>query len=171
MLSDENKLHVTISYKSIQTEFSGSPEVVMISVNEFLSKQIPVLDLAHKITINYSVAELIDNFGQYVKITSEGPRVWLSNQKLSDKDTICLQLIAAKISYMTGKANSPFVTLQELYNSTNLKPKSISSRLSEVTKAGYVEREQLEQGARYMITTQGIYWLNSVLEKKIGSKN
>ncbi len=170
MLSEEIKLRVTVSYGETRTEFSGSPEAVIVSVNKFLSKQIPNLDLADKITVNYSAGELIDKFKEYVKITSEGPRVWVSNRKLSDKDTVCLQLVAAKIGYMTGKSESPSLTLQELYNSTNLKPKSISSRLSEVSKAGYVEREQIEQGVKYKITTQGIHWLGGVLEKKIGSK-
>ncbi|MFQ6134527.1 MAG: hypothetical protein ACE5KU_01770 [Nitrososphaerales archaeon] len=168
-MSEEDKLRVTILYGTTRTEFSGSPEAVIVSVNKFLSKQIPTLDLADKITVNYSVAELIDKFKDYVKMTEEGPRVWVSNRKLSDKDTVCLQLVAAKIGYMTGKSESPSLTLQELHNSTSLKPKSISSRLSEVSKAGYVEREKIEQGAKYKITTQGIHWLNGVLEKKIGS--
>ncbi len=170
LLSEAEKLIVTISYGATRTEFSGSPEAVIVSVNKFLSKQIPTLDLADKITVNYAVAELIDKFGAYVKMTSEGPRVWTSNHKLSDKDTVCLQLIAAKIGYMTGKSESHSLTLQEIYNSTGLKPKSISSRLSEVTKAGYVEREQADQGARYKITTQGIHWFGGVLEKKIGNR-
>lgn len=169
MLSEEEKLRVTVAYGGSRAEFSGTPEAVIVSVNKFLAKQIPALDLADKISVNYSVADLIDRFGDYVKITAEGPRVWISNYKLSDKDTVCLQLVAAKIGYQTGRSETPSLTLQEIHGSTGLKPKSISSRLSEVTKAGYVEREQTEQGVRYKVTTQGIHWLSGVLEKKIGS--
>jgi len=168
-LTEENKLQVTITYGSTKTVFSGKPETVIVSVNQFLSKQIPALNLAEKITLNYSVSELIDNFKEYVKLTEEGPRIWMPNRKLSDKDTVCLQLVTAKIGHMTGNLESPSLSLQDIHNSTNLKPKSISSRLSEVTKSGYVERDHTEQGTNYKITTQGIHWLSSVLEKKFGT--
>ena len=168
-MSEENKLQVTITHGSTKTEFLGKPETVIIAINHFLTKQIPALSLAEKITLNYSVSELIDNFKQYIKLTDEGPRVWIPNQKLSDKDTVCLQLITAKIGHITGILESPSLNLQDIHNSTNLKQKSISSRLSEVTKSGYVEREHTEQGAKYKITTQGIHWLSSTLEKKLGS--
>lgn len=169
MLSEDNKLRISVSYGDSRAEFSGDPATVLVSVNNFIAKQIPALDLAHKITVNYSVTDLIKMFGDYVKITEEGPRVWTSNHRLSDKDTVCLQLVAAKIGYQTGKSESPSLTLQDIHNATALKPKSISSRLSEVSKAGYVEREQTDQGVRYKVTTQGIHWLSGVLEKKLGS--
>jgi|TARA_B100000959_G_scaffold286926_1_gene368094 predicted transcriptional regulator len=168
-LSEENKLQVTITYGSSKTVFLGKPETVIVSINQFLSKQIPALNLAEKLTLNYSISELIDNFKEYIKLTEEGPRVWMQNRKLSDKDTVCLQLITAKIGYMTGNLTSPSLTLQDIHNSTNLKTKSISSRLSEVTKSGYVERDNTDQGTKYKITTQGIHWLSGILEKKLGS--
>ncbi len=168
-MNEGNKLQVTITYGSTKAVFSGKPETVIVSINQFLAKQIPALNLAEKITLNYSVSELIDNFKEYIKLTEEGPRVWLPNRKLSDKDTVCLQLITTKIGHMTGILESPFMSLQDLHNSTNLKPKSISSRLSEITKSGYVERDHTDQGAKYKITTQGIHWLSGVLEKKFGS--
>jgi len=168
-LSEENKLQVTITYGSSKTVFLGKPETVIVSINQFLSKQIPALNLAEKLTLNYSISELIDNFKEYIKLTEEGPRVWMQNRKLSDKDTVCLQLITAKIGYMTGNLTSPSLTLQDIHNSTNLKTKSISSRLSEVTKSGYVERDNTDQGTKYKITTQGIHWLSGILKKKLGS--
>ncbi len=168
-MSEENKLQVTITYGSSKTVFLGKPETVIVSINQFLSKQIPALNLAEKLTLNYSISELIDNFKEYIKLTEEGPRVWMQNRKLSDKDTVCLQLITAKIGYMTGNLTSPSLTLQDIHNSTNLKTKSISSRLSEVTKSGYVERDNTDQGTKYKITTQGIHWLTGILEKKLGS--
>ena len=169
-LSEEKKLLITISYGNIKAELSGSPQDVLISVNNFISKQIPTLDLAEKISINYSIKELIDMFGNYIKITPEGPRVWISDRKLSDKDIICLLLVVAKISFETGKSSSISLTLQEINSSTNLNPKSISSRLSEFSKANYVEREQKDQGVRYKVTTLGINWLNGILEKKFGNR-
>lgn len=168
-MSEENKLHVTISYGGAKVEFLGPPESVLVSVNKFIAKQIPTLDLAEKISVNYSTTELVEKFGDYIKMTAEGPRVWVSDRKLSDKDKVCLQLVAAKIGYETGRVESSSLTLQEIHGSTGLNTKSISSRLSEFSKASYVEREQTDQGVRYRVTTQGVNWLNGVLEKKIGS--
>ena len=168
-MSEENKLQVTITYGSSKSVFSGKPETVIVSINQFLSKQVPSLNLAEKLTLNYSVSELIDNFKEYIKLTEEGPRVWMPNRKLSDKDIICLQLITTKIGHMTGNLVSPSLSLQDIHNSTNLKAKSISSRLSEATKNGYVKRDNTDKGTKYKITTQGIHWLSDILKKKLGS--
>jgi len=169
-VSEEPKLQVAVSYGGVKAEFSGPPEAVLLSVNRFLSRQIPTLDLAEKISINYSVADLLDMFSNFVKMTPEGPRVWPGEYRLSDKEVICLQLTAAKIGHMSGRLETPSMTLSDIQSSTGLKPKSISSRLSEVSKAGYVEREQTEQGVRYRITTQGVYWLSNVLGRKAGGR-
>ena len=107
-------------------------------------------------------------FGNYVKITPEGPRVWKNEQKLSDKDVVALQLIASKINYEMGKNPLSSLTIAEIKSRTGLNPKSISSRISEMVKWGYVERDTSEQGVKYKITTQGVHWLNQVLIKKSG---
>ncbi|MEM2101804.1 MAG: winged helix-turn-helix domain-containing protein, partial [Candidatus Nitrosocaldus sp.] len=87
-------------------------------------------------------------------------------KRLSDKEIIALQLVAYKIMFELKRFNTPSMTAQEIQSITGLKPKSVSSRLSELVKAGYVEKEAGEQGARYKITTQGIHWLNNTLTNK-----
>ena len=56
--------------------------------------------------------------------------------------------------------------VSEIQSATALNPKSISSRISEMVKAGHVARDEKESG-KYRITTAGIHWLNSLVEKKI----
>ncbi|MGB9659953.1 MAG: hypothetical protein ACPLY9_05500 [Nitrososphaerales archaeon] len=168
-MSQEQKiLNVTITYGELKAEFNGDPRSVLSSLNEFLTKHIPSIDLASKVTINYSLNDLISMFGDYVKITPEGPRVWMGEQKLSDKGILGLQLVAAKINYESGKVAIPSLTLNEIRSATGLNPKSISSRMSEMLKWGYVDKETSEEGVRYKITTQGINWLNQMLMKKAG---
>jgi len=168
-VSKEQKiLNVTITYGELKAEFSGDPQYVLASINEFLAKHIPSVDLASKVTINYSLNDLISMFGDYVKITPEGPRVWIGEQKLSDKGILGLQLVAAKINYESGKVALQSLTLAEMKSATGLNPKSISSRMSEMLKWGYVDKETSEEGVRYKITTQGIHWLNQMLIKKTG---
>ena len=54
--------------------------------------------------------------------------------------------------------------------STSLNPKSASSRLSELVKAGHVVRATTKDGIGspvvYRITTSGIHWLNSTIIKR-----
>jgi predicted transcriptional regulator len=79
---------------------------------------------------------------------------------------VALQLVAARIAKDTGKAQDDAMQVSEIQSATALNPKSISSRISEMVKAGHVARDEKEQG-KYRITTAGIHWLNSIVEKKV----
>ena len=166
MSHEPSELKVSITYEGTTVEFKGSAESVLHSVTEYLAKVIPALDLAKKISINYSIAELIKLFGDYVRITPEGPRVWSSERKFSDKEMVLLQLIGTRIAAETGKARGDSLTLADLASSTGINPKSISSRLSEVLKIGLAERQNSDSIAKYRITTAGINWVSSALSKK-----
>ena len=157
---------MTVTHGDTKVEFNGTPESVLVSVNNFLSKQIPAIDLANRIHVSYSVPDLIDLFEDYVKITPEGPTVWRGEKKLSDKFVIGLQLVACKIGHESGRSTPSSLTLSELESHTGLKPKSISSRLSEMVKPGYAERDSSDKGVTYKMTTQGIYWLSETLARK-----
>src|SRR4029077_19490046 len=96
--STERQLVVAVTYGDVKVEFSGSPDVVFRSLHEFISKEIPNIDLAKSISVNYSLNDLIQMFKDYIRFTEEGPRVWVQDKKFSDKDVIALQLVAAKAS-------------------------------------------------------------------------
>jgi predicted transcriptional regulator len=158
---------VSISLGEARAEFSGSPEVVLHSVNNFISKQIPEIDLARKLSLNYSTKDLVEKFKEYVKITPEGPRIWNQEKKSSDKELVALQLVAQRIASETRENVSPLITLMQLQERTGLNPKSLSSRLSEMTKAGFVQRETTEDNkTQFRITTIGVEWLATLLGKK-----
>ncbi len=162
----ERQLAVAVSYGDVKVEFSGSPDVVFRSLHEFISKEIPNIDLAKSISLNYSLNDLIQMFKDYIRFTEEGPRVWFQDKKLSDKDVIALQLVATKAAKSSGKAKSDDLNVAELQASTSLLAKTIGSRLSELNKAGAVDRIEVEGTGRYRITTTGIHWLHSQLSKK-----
>jgi hypothetical protein len=161
------KLNITITLGDARAEFSGSPEVVLQSVNNFISKQLPEVDLARRLSMNFSTKDLIDKFKDYVKITPEGPRVWNQERKLSDKELVGLQLVAQRIASETRTGVSALTTLNSLQEVTSLNPKSLSSRLSEMTKAGFVSREINDEKTQFKITTIGIDWLSGLLGKKV----
>lgn len=164
-------LVVSISINDITVQFSGSSESVLSSVMTFISKHVPTLDLAKRISLNYSTTELIEQFGNFVKITPEGPMVdvTFSHVKLSDKQVVVLYLVAMKIAKELGKAENEKVSIPQIQSTTGLNPKSISSRLSELVKSGLVIKESNKNGPQiglYVISTAGIHWLASSLLKK-----
>ena len=166
MSNESPKLSIIINYNQIKFEFEGNPNEVAIATTNFLLKNVPEIDLAHKISVNFSAKDLIDRFHKVIKITPEGPRVWTGEIKMSDKDIVALQLVAVKIGFETGNNSSDNTTIQEIQSVTGLKTKSLSSRISELLKSGYVLREKNDDGAKYKITTQGIDWLYQNLSKK-----
>jgi len=166
-VSSERELSISVSYGDAKVEFSGSPEVVMRSLHEFVSKVVPNMDLARTITVNYSLNDLIRTFKDHVRITAEGPRVWTQDKKLSDRDVILLQLVAARIASLSGKVQSDTMSVSEIEGATGLYPKTISSRLSELTKSAQVERVDSQGGGRYRIATVGINRLGEQLSRKL----
>ena len=160
-------LSIKVSYGDANVEFSGSPEVVMRSLHEFVSKVIPGMDLARAISLNHSLNDMTQMFRDYVKITPEGPRVWTQDKRLSDRDTILLQLVATRMASLSGRSASDAMSIGEIEAATGLYPKTISSRLSELAKSALVERLSAEAGGRYRITTIGVSRLGEQLAKKL----
>lgn len=164
--SKEQVLNVTVSLGDAKAEFSGTPEIVLQSVNNFVSKNVPEINLARKLAMNFSTKDVVDKFQNFVRITPEGPRVWTQDGKLSDKEQIALQLVAQRISAETTGTNLASLSLNSLQEMTSLNPKSLSSRLSEMTKSGYVAKDTVDEKSQFRITTIGIDWLSNLLSKK-----
>jgi hypothetical protein len=167
-------VNVVISIGDIRVQFNGSADSVMTSVISFLTKQIPTLELANRISLNYTITELIHSYSDIIKITPEGPRILsildgVEVRKLPDKQTVALQLVASRIAKGLGKAEDDKLSMSDLQSMTGLKSKSISSRLSELVKLGYVQRDVMGDGGElpgYRITTTGINWLNYMIAKR-----
>jgi hypothetical protein len=165
---------VSVAIGDIKVQFNGSAESVLRSAIAFISKQVPTLDLAKRISLNYSATELIESFAAFIKITTEGPRIILDSRetgikKVSDKQMVALQLVASRIVKELGRTEIDGMSLSQIQFATTLNPKSVSSRLSELVKSGHVLRNSTKNGVDTMlftITTSGIHWLKSVLSKK-----
>jgi hypothetical protein len=167
----ESNLAVSVSLNGVTVQFHGSIESVLSSVMTFISKQIPSLELANRISLNYSTTELIDQFGSYIKLTPEGPIVDpdTARMRLSDKQIVALYLVAMKISKELGKSENDKVTVSHIQSATALNPKSISSRLSELVKFGHVLKDvkkDTSQSGSFYISTAGIHWLALSFGKK-----
>ena len=84
----DSSVNVSVIVGDIKVQFNGSAESVLTSVITFLTKQVPAIDLAKKISLNYAVTDLIDTYSNLIKITPEGPRVILDTVEYSDKKNI-----------------------------------------------------------------------------------
>jgi hypothetical protein len=166
-LSKEQKLSVVVSLGEARAEFSGTPEIVLQSVNSFVSKNVPEIDLARKLSMSFSTKDIVEKFKEFIRITPEGPRIWTQDGKLSDKEQIGLQLVAQRIASETREKVLQSLTLNSLQEVTSLNPKSLSSRLSEMIKSGYVMKESVDDKSQFRITTIGIDWLSNLLSKKM----
>ena len=165
--TDSIEVTAVVKVKDTSVEFRGSVEAVLDSIHRFLINIVPNLDIASRMILNYSLPQLMQMFGGYIRITPEGPRVINESAKrISDKEVIALQLVASRILFELKRSDNPSLSAQEIQSMTALKQKSVSSRLSELVKAGYVEKESTEHGVKYRITTQGIHWLNNSLTSK-----
>ena len=170
-------INASITLGDIKVQFNGSAESVLTSIINFITKHIPTIDLAKRISLNYAVTDLIETYSNVIKITPEGPRVIISDlyelgiKKISDKEMVALQLIASKIAKDVGKISDDAMQASEIQSTTALNPKSVSSRLSELVKAGYVVRDNTKDGIGsavvYRITTSGTHWLTSTMIKRI----
>jgi DNA-binding MarR family transcriptional regulator len=173
----DTNINASITLGDIKVQFNGSAESVLTSIINFMTKHIPTLDLAKRISLNYAVTDLIETYSNLIKITPEGPRVIISDpyelgiKKISDKEMVALQLIASKIAKDVGKILDDAMQASEIQSTTTLNPKSVSSRLSELVKAGYVVRDNTKDGIGsaivYRISTSGIHWLTSTMIKRI----
>jgi DNA-binding MarR family transcriptional regulator len=173
----DTNINASITIGDVKVQFNGSAESVLTSIINLITKHIPTMDLARRISLNYAVTDLIETYSNLIKITPEGPRVIISDlngigiKKISDKEMVALQLIASKIAKDVGKISDDAIQASEIQSTTALNPKSVSSRLSELVKAGYVMRENTKDGIGpavvYRITTPGIHWLTSTMIKRI----
>ena len=161
-----NDISITIKHEDTIIDFKGNPNEVLHSVNEFLLKSIPGIELAEKIIVNYSLEDILSKFHNLIKITPEGQRIWISSIKLSDREKIALQLLANHVGFLAEKSPSSFTSISVLCELTNLNPKSVSSRLSELQKLCYVDKTSIDRKIMFKITTQGINWLETILENR-----
>ena len=64
-LKKQEIINVSVQFGDIKVQYSGEPENVASSVMNFLSKNIPEIGLARKISLNYSISELIRSLFSY----------------------------------------------------------------------------------------------------------
>ena len=163
-----NKETVTVhvKYMDIEQTFTGNINQVWTGVNRFFSELIPTVQMVKKVLITVELEKLIEDCKNIIGITSEGPILLLSKQKLSDSETLTSCLVASYIGNKLG-ISKPFLTKEELKIALRKNSKITSTRLGELCREGYVTKID---DYNYRMTTLGIRRFQKEILPKIREK-
>ena len=143
---------VHIKYQETEQTFTGDANQVWISINRFFSEMIPALQTVKKALLTVDLESLIEDCKNVIAVAPEGPVLLVSRQKLTDNETLTLQLLATYIGNKLGQSKD-YLTKEELQAGLGKNAKITSTRLGELCREGLATKT--EEG-NYHITTLGI---------------
>ena len=143
---------VHIKYQETEQTFTGDANQVWISINRFFSEMIPALKTVKKALLTVDLESLIEDCKNVIAVAPEGPVLLVSRQKLTDNQTLTLQLLATYIGNKLGQSKD-YLTKEELQAGLGKNAKITSTRLGELCREGLATKT--EKG-NYRITTLGI---------------
>ena len=148
----EETVTVHIKYQETEQTFTGDANQVWVSINRFFSEMIPVLQTVKKALLTVDLESLIEDCKNVIAVAPEGPVLLVSRQKLTDNETLTLQLLATYIGNKLGQSKD-YLTKEELQAGLGKNAKITSTRLGELCREGLATKT--EKG-NYRITTLGI---------------
>jgi len=113
---------------------------------------IPALQTVKKALLTVDLESLIEDCKNVIAVAPEGPVLLVSRQKLTDNETLTLQLLATYIGNKLGQSKD-YLTKEELQAGLGKNAKITSTRLGELCREGLATKT--EEG-NYRITTLGI---------------
>ena len=151
-MTKEETITVNIKYKDVEQTFTGDPDQVWIIVNRFFSEMVPALQTVKRILLTVDLESLIEDCKNIIAIAPEGPVLLASRNKLTDNETLTLNLIAAYIGNKLGHIEEALAK-EELQTRLGKNAKITSTRLGELIREGHAIKT--DEG-NYKITTLGI---------------
>ena len=151
-MTKEEKVTVHIKYQDFEQTFTGDANQVWISVNRFFNEMMPALSIVKKALLTVDLESLIKDCQNVIAVAPEGPVVLVSRNKLTDNETLTLQLLAAYIGNKLGHTKEA-LTKEELQSGLGKSGKITSTRLGELIRDGYAAKTD---DGNYKITTLGI---------------
>ncbi len=166
-MGESERIAVHVKYRAIEKMFTGSVDDVWVSVNRFFSEMIPTFNLANKMTLTVDLKNLIQDFKDLVAIAPEGPQLVIQRQKLTDNETLLLNLLAAFMGHKLGKLDRDWLTREELQVKLGKSMKITGTRLGELIREEVASK--IEE-RNYKITTRGIMRLQQEMLPRIRMK-
>ncbi|MCK4481850.1 hypothetical protein KAU55_01390 [Candidatus Bathyarchaeota archaeon] len=167
MTLGDNEITIQVKYKDVEETFSGPVNDVWISMNKFFSEFIPTFEVSKKIILTVDLQNLIKDCENIVAFTEEGPHLLVSRNKLTDNETLALQLLASYVGYKLGIVESDAISKEELQSKLGKTSKIASTRLGELVKKEVTAKTN---DGKYKITTFGIIQMQRDILPKIKAK-
>ncbi|UCD26387.1 MAG: hypothetical protein JSW19_01770 [Candidatus Bathyarchaeota archaeon] len=155
---------VHIKYQGLEQTFLGNVNDVWTSINRFFSEIVPALKVTRKVLLTVDLEKLVDDCRNVIAVAPEGPNLLVSKQKLTDSETLALNLLAAYVSNRLGLLKKDDLSKEELQKRLGKSAKITSTRLGELCREELATKT--EEG-NYKITTIGIKRLQEEVLPKI----
>ena len=143
---------VHIKYQETEQTFTGDANQVWISINRFFTEMLPSLQTVKKALLTVDLESLIEDCKNIIAVAPEGPVLLVSKQKLTDSETLTLNLLAAYIGNKLGQTKD-VLSKEELQAGLGKSAKITSTRVGELIREGLATKT--EEG-NYKITMLGI---------------
>jgi hypothetical protein len=160
-------LEVTIRYGSLEKKISGTPDQVALDTFTFLTKVVPELELATRLSLNVDIAALAKACEGVIATTPEGVVVTVPTDSLADRELLLLHLAKARIAQMLGKSERDFVQSADLIAATKKTSGTVAGRLSELCGENLAERKGKGE---YRATTLGMHIFRETVLPKLKPK-
>jgi len=143
---------VHIKYQETEQTFTGDANQVWISINRFFTEMLPALQTVKKALLTVDLESLIEDCKNIIAVAPEGPVLLVPKQKLTDSETLTLNLLAAYIGNKFGQTKD-VLSKEELQAGLGKSAKITSTRVGELIREGLATKTQ---EGNYKITTLGI---------------
>jgi hypothetical protein len=167
LTGEEDEIKVQIRYKDVEEKFSGRVDDVWIAINRFFSEFIPAFKISQGLVLTVNLQKLIRDCENIIAFTQEGPHLLVSRDKLTDNETLALQLLAGHVGYKLGMLESDSISKEELQARLGKTAKITSTRLGELVKSEMVTKTS---DGKYGITTFGIVQMQNDFLPRIKAK-
>lgn len=153
-MTEEDTLCVNIVYKGVETSFKGRPDQVYRAVISYLEKAIPAFSLASKVSFSLDLQKILSDVkGILAYVPDQGMMFMDSLSSFPMSDAVMLYLLKHYLEHSLGMRESPSAAIADIKNALTHPEKSVSSRLTELMKRGWVRR--VGRGS-YVATLVGI---------------
>ena len=167
MTRGEDEITVQIKYKDAEETFSGHVNDVWVSINKFFSEFIPAFEISRKLMLTVDLREFIKDCKNIIAFTEEGPHLLVSKDKLTDNETLALQLLASYLGYKLGIMESDAASKEELQAKLGKNSKITSTRLGELVKREIATKTN---DGKYKISTFGVIQVQKDFLPRIRAK-
>lgn len=153
-MTEEDALCVNIVYRGVETTFKGRPDQVYRAVISYLEKAIPAFSLASKVSFSLDLQKILSDVKDVLAYVPDQGMIFIDSlSSFPASDAVMLYLLKCYLEHSLGMRDSPSAAIGDIKSALTHPEKSLSSRLTELMKRGWVRR--IGRGS-YVATLVGV---------------